>query len=151
MKKTIIQELIQEKKKVIIDFLKSIFYKKESEVKEYINNFLNIIFKNYSLYEYEGEFWYINTTTKKFLFFINQKNILLYNSHFFHLMNNYLNIDRNEFIDVIKSILKNNLINVRFIYEDMEGNQFIEKIDLIEKTSKKTNKVWKNENFTLSL
>ena len=136
---------------MIIDFLKSIFYKKESEVKEYINNFLNIIFKNYSLYEYEGEFWYINTTTKKFLFFINQKNILLYNSHFFHLMNNYLNIDRNEFIDVIKSILKNNLINVRFIYEDMEGNQFIEKIDLIEKTSKKTNKVWKNENFTLSL
>ena len=61
-----------------------LFNRKQKTIveKEYINNFLNIIFKNYTLHEYESELWYINTTTKKFLFFVNEKNILVYNSIF---------------------------------------------------------------------
>ena len=127
-----------------MNFLKSIFNKRKQKTiveKEYINNFLNIIFKNYTLHEYESELWYINTTTKKFLFFVNEKNILVYNSHFFDVMHMYLNIDKDEFINTLKSNLKSNLINVKFICEDMEGNDFKEKIDLIENSSKNMNKI----------
>lgn len=127
-----------------MNFFKSIFYKigqKKRQEKEYINTFLKVTFKNYTLHEYEGELWYINTDTKKFLFFINKENILKYNSYFFYITNMYLNIDKNNFIYLIESILKRNSINLRFICEDMEGNDFTKKINLIEKNSKNTNKV----------